>query len=199
MELRKHNIAIIFDEVQTFGRSQRLFAFQHFGLEEFADIITIGKLSQLCATLFTSHYKPQPGLVSQTFTTSTSALFVGRAIIRELIDGDYFGPAGRIQRVHDWFVSRLLELGKQLPGSISGPFGLGAMIAFTPFDGSADTVKRVLHRLFEQGVIAFFAGSSPARIRFLPPIGVITEMDVENVCGILGDVLKQEVAAATSK
>ena len=94
-ELRKNDIAIIFDEVQTFGRTTRLFAFQHFGLEEFADIVTIGKLSQLCATLFTPEYKPQPGLVSQTFTTSTSALFTGRAIIRELVTGDYFGPSGK--------------------------------------------------------------------------------------------------------
>jgi 4-aminobutyrate aminotransferase-like enzyme len=188
-ELRKHDIAIIFDEVQTFGRTTRLFAFQHFGLEEFADIVTIGKLSQLCATLFTPQYKPQPGLVSQTFITSTSALFTGRAIIRELIHGDYFGPTGKIAKVHDWFGSRLLALAEKLPGSISGPFGVGAMIAFTPFDGSADTVKGLLRRLFDNGVIAFIAGSEPARIRFLPPIGAVSEEDVENVCRILAAVM----------
>ncbi len=188
-ELRKHEIAIIFDEVQTFGRTTRLFAFQHFGLEEFADIVTIGKLSQLCATLFAPHYKPQPGLISQTFTAGTAALFTGRAIIRELVDGNYFGPAGKIQQVHDWFRTRLQRMAKEVPGSISGPFGLGAMIAFTPFDGSADTVKGLLHRLFEQGVIAFIAGSSPARIRFLPPIGAVTEQDVDTVCRILANAM----------
>jgi 4-aminobutyrate aminotransferase-like enzyme len=114
-ELRKNDIAIVFDEVQTFGRTTRLFAFQHFGLEEFADIVTIGKLSQLCATLFTPQYKPQPGLVSQTFTTSTSALFTGRAMIGELIHGDYFGPDGKIARVHHWFTSRLMALATKLP------------------------------------------------------------------------------------
>ena len=191
-ELRKHDIAIIFDEVQTFGRTTRLFAFQHFGLEEFADVVTIGKLSQLCATLFTPQYKPQPGLVSQTFTTSTSALFTGRAIIRELIEGDYFGPAGKIARVHGWFRSRLAGTGGNAAGVVSGPFGVGSMIAFTPFDGSADTVKGLLQRLFENGVIAFIAGSNPARIRFLPPVGAVTETDVENVCRILASVLTSQ-------
>ena len=46
-------VAIFFDEVQTFGRTTRPFAFQHFGLDEFAEIVSIGKLSQVCATLFT--------------------------------------------------------------------------------------------------------------------------------------------------
>lgn len=188
-ELRKENIAIIFDEVQTFGRTTRLFGFQHFDLDEFADIVTIGKLSQLCATLFSAAYKPQPGLVSQTFTTSTSALFTGRAIIGELVNGDYFGPSGKIQRVHHWFRSRLERIAAEAPGSISGPFGLGAMIAFTPFDGSADTVRGLLARLFERGVIAFMAGSNPGRIRFLPPIGAVTEQDVESVCRILAEVM----------
>jgi 4-aminobutyrate aminotransferase-like enzyme len=184
-ELRANNIAIVFDEVQTFGRTTRLFAFQHFGLEEFADVVTIGKLSQLCATLFTPEFKPLPGLISQTFTASTSALFAGRAIIRELLAGDYFGPAGRIQCVHDWFEQRLLAIAARHPGWIAGPFGLGAMIAFTPFDGSADAVKNLLRKLFENGVIAFLAGADPIRVRFLPPVGAVSEQDVESVCRIL--------------
>lgn len=50
--LKENNVLIIADEVQTFGRTERLFCFQHFGLDEFVDIATIGKLSQSCATLF---------------------------------------------------------------------------------------------------------------------------------------------------
>lgn len=189
-ELRSAGIAIFFDEVQTFGRTTRPFAFQHFGLDEFADIVTIGKLSQVCATLFTAEYKPQPGLLSQTFTAATSSLFAGRAIIGQLVKGDYFGPKGRIQQVHDRFVSRLEAIAHKHTGCLAGPWGLGAMIAFTPFDGSADTVKGLLRALFDAGVIAFMAGSNPARIRFLPPIGAIIDADIDVVCEILEKTLE---------
>ncbi|MCB1135939.1 MAG: aminotransferase class III-fold pyridoxal phosphate-dependent enzyme, partial [Chlamydiia bacterium] len=49
--LKEHGITIIDDEVQAFGRTSKLYAFQHFGLEDYVDIVTIGKLSQVCATL----------------------------------------------------------------------------------------------------------------------------------------------------
>lgn len=184
-ELRRHGIAVIFDEVQTFGRTTRPFAFQHFGLDEFVDVATVGKLTQVCATLFTAEFKPQPGLISQTFTASSSALFAGRAIVRALVDGGYFGPEGRIQQIHDWFATRLEAISQRHPGWIRGPWGLGSMIAFTPLDGSADTVKRLLRALYDNGVIAFLAGSAPARIRFLPPVGALTEQDAQNVCLVL--------------
>ena len=76
--LKDNNIAVFVDEVQTFGRTSRLFAFQHFGLEAHVDIVSIGKLSQVCATLFRAEYSPNPGLLSQTFIGSTSAIQAGK-------------------------------------------------------------------------------------------------------------------------
>ena len=92
---RENNIAVIADEVQSFCRTTQPFAFQHFGLDEFVDIVTIGKISQVCATLFTDDYKPQPGLISQTFTGSTWAIVAARAIIQGLIDNGNFGSDGK--------------------------------------------------------------------------------------------------------
>jgi acetylornithine/N-succinyldiaminopimelate aminotransferase len=63
------------------------------------------------------------------------------------------------------------------------------MIAFTPFEGSDATVKKLLSGLFDAGVVSFVCGSSPARIRFLPPVGVITDSDIDVVGGILERVL----------
>jgi len=51
---------VVADEVQTFGRTTRLFAFQHFGLESLIDIVTVGKMLQVCATLFTRPCTPAP-------------------------------------------------------------------------------------------------------------------------------------------
>ena len=50
--VKKEGIQIFIDEIQTFGRTSELYAAQHFNIIKHADIITIGKLSQVCATLY---------------------------------------------------------------------------------------------------------------------------------------------------
>ena len=188
--LQQHNVAILVDEIQTFSRTTELFAYQHFGLDDHVDVVTIGKSAQVCATLFKEEYKPRAGLLSQTFTASTSALFAADVIIRALMDGDYFGPDGKIARIHSYFETRLEEIQSRLPGLIAGPFGIGAMIAFTPFGGDPEKVKKFIHALFDAGVISFYAGSDLSRVRFLLPIGAVTFADIDAVCSILEDTLR---------
>ncbi len=187
--LRRHGLAVFLDEVQTFGRTTRPFAFQHFELDEFVDIVSIGKLSQVCATLFTDAYAPAPGLISQTFTGATSSMFAAIAILRELREGGYFGPEGRIAQVHERFARGLEAIAARRPGVLAGPYGLGSMIAFTPFEGTAEQAKTVSLALFERGVIAFIAGQNPARVRFLPPVGAITDAQIDEVLGIVEETL----------
>lgn len=188
-------VPVCMDEVQTFGRTTEPFAFQHFGLDRFVDVATVGKLTQVCATLFSDEYKPPAGLISQTFTGSTSSLFAARSILGLLRRGDSFGPRGRIARLHERFVGRLKQIGARHPGWVTGPFGLGAMIAFTPLDGTEQTVKKFLQALFEAGVIAFVAGANPYRARFLMPVGAIADEDIDAVCavveGVLGEVARE--------
>ncbi len=188
-ELKAHNIAIWFDEIQTFGRTARPFAFEHFDLAAWPDVVTVGKLTQLCATLFTPEFKPQPGLLSQTFTASASAIAAARVILKLMIQGDLFGADGLNMRVHEMITQRLMAISERHPQLLRGPFGIGAMIAFTPLDGSEAKVKLVLRQLFDKGVIAFYAGSQPARIRMLPPVPVVTENDIETICHVLESAL----------
>jgi acetylornithine aminotransferase len=188
-ELKAHDVAVLIDEIQTFGRLSRLFAFQQFQLDEHIDIVTIGKLSQICATLFTDAYTPRPGLISQTFTGATAAIFAAQTIIDTLLNGNFFGETGRTARVHQRFAQHFDAMAERHPGLLQGPYGSGGMIAFTPVDGSAATAKNVLHRLYDRGVIAFVAGSDPARIRFLPPVAVITDDQIDEVCGLIETAL----------
>ena len=183
--LKANKIAVYIDEVQTFGRLSTLFGFQAFGLDQHVDIVTIGKLSQICATLFTDEYKPRPGLISQTFTGSTASIAAAQVILDALTTGDFYGESGRIMQLHRYFASRLDAIAARHPGWIRGPYGLGGMIAFTPFAGSADDAKKVVLALFDAGVLAFVAGSSPARVRFLMPMGVVKEEDIDAVATIL--------------
>lgn len=184
--LKAHEIPIFVDEVQTFGRTPALFAFQYFQLEDYVDLVSIGKLSQVCATLFRSSFQPRPGLLSQTFTSSTTALYASTWIIRHLIEGNYLGENGKIQQLHHQFIKHFEQIDE-----IKGPYGIGAMIAFTPFNGETKQVNQFIQNLFQAGVISFVAGSDPARVRFLIPAGVMTIQDVDEVMKIVRQVLKQ--------
>ncbi len=187
--LKEHEVLIFIDEVQTFGRTTQLFAYQHFNLQDYVDVVSIGKLSQVCATLFRSSLKPKPGLLSQTFTSSTTALQTSYWIIQHLLSDNYFGQKGKIASLHTRFVQLFEELETRCPGRISGPYGIGAMITFTPFDGELHQVNRFVQDLFQAGVISFIAGSHPTRVRFLIPAGAMTLEDVDAIMQIVEQVL----------
>lgn len=187
--LKEHQVSILVDEIQTFGRTSQLFAFQHFELEDYVDMVTIGKLSHVCATLFTKDHNPRPGLLSQTYTASTSMIRTAKAMISKLIQSDYFGEHGKNMQIHQYFIKKLMEVEKRYPGYVRGPFGMGAMIAFTPFDGSEKRTKELALALFDAGVLCFIAGVNPTRLRFLIPIGVVTFEDIDAVVKILEETL----------
>mgnify|MGYP001387125948 CR=1 FL=1 len=187
--LQRENVPVLVDEVQTFGRVPSLFAFKEFDLDGKIDILTIGKLSQVCATLYCSALKPAPGLISQTFTSSTHAIESSQFILECLSSPEYSGSEGKIHRIGTYFKSKLTRLSQQYPDYVKGPFGYGLMVAFTPFDGSYECVSTILKALFEKGVMAFVSGRGEYRIRFLVPIGAVTESDIDSVMDIILSVI----------
>ncbi len=66
------------------------------------------------------------------------------------------------------------------------------MMRLTPYGGDATRIKPLLMRMLDAGVIAFSCGHGPVHLRFLPPMGVLTESDIESVLGIVGDVLEED-------
>ncbi len=132
---KQQNILVIFDEVQTFSRLSRPYAFQHYELDAYADIVTIGKITQVCATLFREELRPKGPLLSQTFTGSSASFATGIAILDELEAKGCFGADGWNMRRHRYFAEKLQGIANRHPGKIGGPFGEGMMIAFTPGKG----------------------------------------------------------------
>lgn len=187
---KEAGLAIFVDEVQTFARTEKLFAFQHFGLNSI-DVLTIGKVAQLGATFWNEEFNPKPNLLSQTFTASTSSIRACSYILKELQVGGYFGKEGKNARLHKAFEERLSKL---FPYA-QGPFGIGSMVAFTPFHGDKAAVDKLAKKLFERGIIAFIAGSNPTRLRFLLPAGCMEEKDVDSVMTIIEKVLKEASAS----
>ena len=190
----KNNIAFIADEVQTFGRSSRPFAFQHFQLDDITDLVTIGKISQVCATLYTPEYKPKPGLISQTFTGSSWAILASQRILKTLIENGHYGETGRNHKLFECFKSGLQAINKKHPDSVSGPFGCGGMVGFTPLDGSLAKAKDLVFRMYHAGLMSFVAGADPVRIRFLMPLGSVTEEHISMACDVIESCIGEFLA-----
>jgi 4-aminobutyrate aminotransferase-like enzyme len=183
-------IAVWVDEVQTFARTGELYAFRTFALEEWVDVVTVGKMLQGSAVLFTKAYNPKPGLVAGTYAGSTVGMAVGARIIERLEEDGYLGAEGRLSVLGRRVERRFEALRKRLPRAVGGRSGIGAMQAFVPFDGSAEVVSALLRAAFEAGLMAFSAGASPTKIRLLLPVNV-TDEELESGFTILEKAMRQ--------
>jgi 4-aminobutyrate aminotransferase-like enzyme len=183
---KARKIAVWDDEIQTFGRSPRMFAYEHFDLGDYVDVFCVGKMTQACATLYTEEFNPKTAILSGTFTGEGVSFRVGTRIIERLRDGDFYGEQGAFAKHHalfrqhakaliakhpDWFpkVDALGGAGDKLVG------GLGGMCRFTPFGGDKAKVMNACKAIFEEGVILFYCGHGPYHLRMLPPMPVMRE------------------------
>jgi len=184
-EARRAGLAIWLDEIQSFGRTGQLFAFQTFQLEDYVDVVTAAKMLHASAVLFTEEFNPKPGLVAGTFSGTSASLRVARRVL-ELLDDGYYGPGGKIDRLSKRFAAGLekISLGS-CQGMLTDWRNIGGMIAFQPFGGALDEVKAVLLKLFDLGVVAFYCGHGPYLVRMLPPFGVMTDAHIDEVCGLI--------------
>jgi 4-aminobutyrate aminotransferase-like enzyme len=187
---RENGISVFDDEVQTFARTTELFAFQHFKLDKLVDVVSVGKNSQVCATLFKDDHKPKPGLISQTFTGSSSQIAAANYVINEIVNGGYLGVNGKIEKLHQHFKGQLEKLSAKHPNKIKGPFGIGAMVGMTVFNGDEAKSKAFTMKLFENGVLSFMAGGgTTTRVRFLMPIMAVETNHIDDVCVIMDKTL----------
>jgi len=172
---RRNGVAVWVDEVQTFARTGELYAFRTLDLESWVDVVTVGKILQGSAMLCTKAYNPRPGLVAGTYAGSTVGMALGQRIIERMEDEGYLGVEGRVAVLGRRIEKRFESLRKRMPKAVGARSGIGAMQAFVPWDGSPEIVKTVLHAAFEEGLILMSAGSSPTKIRMLPPVNTTDE------------------------
>lgn len=181
---KEAKIAVWDDEIQSFGRTTSMFAYEGMNLGEYVDVFCVGKMTQVCATMFTEEYNPGPGLLSGTFTSTTSAFKQGTRVLERLRDGDFYGESGAFAKHHAHFVSGVRAIAAKHPSwfpagreyaDIVG--GSGGMMKFTPFGGKKDKVTKTCKHLFDAGVITFYCGHGPYHVRMLPPLPVFKESD----------------------
>jgi len=174
-------IAVWADEIQSFGRTQEMFAFEYYDLGQYIDVLTVGKMTQACATLYTEEYNPKAGLLSGTFTGATVDFTVGNALLDELDSGYNYGPNGKFAQHHAEFTKQVQTLAAKHPdwfpetNSLTG--GLGGMMRFTPFGGDKAKVIATCKAAYDEGVICFWCGHGPVHVRMLPPLPVMKMED----------------------
>ncbi len=173
---KSKGIYIWIDEVQSFGRTHELFAFQTFGLQEYVDIVTIAKTLQVGGLLYTEELNPKPGLIAGTFNGSIPSIIAGSKVVKFLTEGNFYGQNGRIKQIEETFIGKLQDL---MAGSCKGKIkyagGIGTMIAFEVGNSDKEDTWKFIRKLFENGIVAFSAGRGPVRVRFLLPISLKDE------------------------
>jgi acetylornithine aminotransferase len=129
--------------------------------------------------------------MSQTFTGASSQIAASYYVINEIVNGGYLGKEGKIEKLHQHFKGHLERLAKKYPDKVSGPFGIGAMVAMTVFGGDEAKSKAFTLKLFENGALSFMAGSAPTRVRFLMPMMAVEPRHIDDVCEIIEKTLNE--------
>jgi 4-aminobutyrate aminotransferase len=188
---KKHGILLIADEVQSgMGRTGRMFACEHFGLD--ADIVAIAKgiASGLPLGVTASRSEIMtwpPGAHASTFGGNPVSCAAALATIKLLKDG----LVRNAEIVGDYLIGRLRALMDKHP-IIGDVRGKGLMIGVelvrdrTTKERAVEERGRVVQEMFKRGVLILGAGRNA--VRFAPPM-VITKDHADTVVSIFDEVL----------
>jgi len=179
----RHGIVLIADEIQTgFGRTGRMFAVEHAGVEP--DIITVAKslaggfpLSGVIgrATIMDS---VAPGGLGGTFAGSPVSCAAALAVLDIFCDEHVLA---RAEKQGELVRARLDAMRAQFP-VIGDVRGLGAMLALelvrdrTTKEPAPDLASRLAKRASERGLILLTAGIHSNVIRILAPLTASPEL-----------------------
>jgi len=188
---RRHGILLIVDEVQSgMGRTGKMFACEHFGLE--ADIVTVAKGIASGMPLGVTAARADvmtwpPGAHASTFGGNPVSAAAAIATIKILKDG----LIRNAEVVGEYFLGRLRGL-MDKHAIIGDVRGKGLMIGVELVrdretkERAVEERNRVVLEMFQRGVLILGAGRNA--IRFAPPM-VLTRDQADSVVSIFDDAL----------
>ncbi len=181
----KEGIMLIFDEVQCgLGRTGKLFAYQHFGIEP--DIFTLAKalgggfpIGALCAK---EHIASafEPGDHGSTFGGNPLACSAALAVMDVMLNDNL--PQNS-ENMGNYFIEKLESL-KNKYGFIKEVRGKGLMIGIQL---SIEKAKDIVSVCFEKGYLIGNVGNNI--IRILPPL-IINKDDIDGFVTMFDSVLE---------
>ncbi len=178
---KSHGIPVWDDEIQAFGRTTEMFAFEHFGVGEYVDVFCVGKMTLACAAMWTDEMQPKPGLLSGTFTGGTVDFAAGLRLLELLEGGNYYGAEGEFAQHQKAFreqaqalIGRHPEWFPKVEYAPNLFDGVGGMMRLTPFGGEKPKVSAAAKAIFDEGAVTFWCGHGPFHLRLLPPMPAMT-------------------------
>ncbi|MGD6794863.1 aspartate aminotransferase family protein [Metabacillus indicus] len=191
----EQQIPLIVDEVQTgFGRTGKMFAFEHSGITPDAVVLSkaIGGTLPLAVVVYHKDLDQWgPGAHSGTFRGNQLAIAAGTATMKFIKQENLDEQAAVLG---DFLMLRLKQMKQEL-SSIGDVRGLGLMVGAEIVDKKADAdalgsypahpelAKRIQQECFKRGLILELGGRHGSTVRFLPPL-IITKEQLETVCGL---------------
>lgn len=185
-ELRKlcneQGILLIFDEVQTgIGRTGKLFAYEHFGIEP--DIMTLAKGlangvpigAMLTKDKFASAFVP--GAHASTFGGNPLATAAAVAVLKTIKNENIIENC---QMIGGYLVNRLKGLQKGF-NFIKDLRGMGLLIGMELSFDAGDIVKKCM----ERGILINYTNGNT--LRFIPPL-TVTADEVDVLINTLEDI-----------
>ncbi|MBL4911109.1 MAG: 4-aminobutyrate--2-oxoglutarate transaminase [Alteromonadaceae bacterium] len=185
----QHGIVLIADEIQTgFGRTGKMFAFEHAGVE--ADIMTMAKGIAggfpLSAVVGKSEIMdaPLPGGLGGTYGGSPVACAAALAVLEVLEDENLIV---RAQQIGALFSKRLTTLQQQFPQLIGDVRNTGAMIAIELIkegdkqQANTELTQAIIANAAKHGLILLACGFYGNVIRFLPALTISDEIAHEGL------------------
>ena len=207
---RRYGTLFAVDEVQTgFGRTGKLFAFEHWGLEP--DLVTVAKSLSggyvpvgallMAQSVYEGVFDSLEHSVSHgsTFAPNDLAMAAGLATLRELDDAGLVERASRLGRLLFERTEPLVEL-HDVVREVRGLGLMWAMEFAEPESGSLSwrVLERMQTGLFAQLVVvplftrhhilSQVAGHDLPVLKGLPPL-VLSEQDIDDFAAALDDVI----------
>ncbi|UCD12045.1 MAG: aspartate aminotransferase family protein [Nitrospinaceae bacterium] len=174
---------LIFDEVQTgFGRTGKLFAYEHYGVRPdlmtlakgMASGVAIGALAGTKKVMATF----MPGTHAATFGGNPLACQAGMATLETIADETFLANAAA---TGGYFSGRLQELKQRFP-AIREVRGLGLMLAIELDRPGAGIVQECLQRGYLINCV------QDKTLRFLPPL-IVTRKEIDGLIKALASIL----------
>ncbi len=177
----RHGILLMLDEVQTgVGRTGKLFAYEHFGIEP--DIVTLAKglgggvpIGAMLATdKVASGF--EPGTHASTFGGNPLVCAAAVVTLEVLLEDGFV--LDQCRRMGKYLKKRLEEMKKEFPSIIAEVRGMGLLVGMELTRDGAPVVKACMDR----GVLINCTAGNI--LRFLPPL-IVTEKEIDHLIDIL--------------
>ena len=197
-----HGALLIFDEVQSsFGRTGKLFAFEHYGIDP--DIIACGKGISSCLPLSAVIASPEimdmyePGSMTSTHTGNPFCCAAALASISLLLDGGVLENAASIGKLLGDSLEKLQDDYPDIIGALHGRgmvYGLH-IVKKGSTEPDGEMAHRITDRAVKRGLMLFApVGSGGATIKICPPL-IIDKEAVDDGITALRETFEFEAGA----